>query len=368
MGCLEENRLFATLEKEELRRLNENAEQRVFEAGTQIFHEGDKGDGLYLVSNGLVQISALVAGNERRVLNRIKAGDFFGEMAVLDGEPRSASALAELPTTTLFIPRDKMLETIDRSPRLAITLVREFSTRMREFNQRYIQEVVQAERLNIVGRFARSIVHDFKNPLHIIGLAAELVEMEGVSFEMRKTATQRIRKQIERLSNMVSELLEFTRAPQRDVVLAGHNYAKYVNGVLAELRPDVQDKGVKLIVKNDPPNVTVPLDPKRLLHVFSNLLHNAVDALQGQGEIRISFELSPTEVITEIADTGKGIAPEILGRLFEAFATFGKAKGSGLGLSICRKIIEDHKGWLRARNDPSGGAVFSFGLPLLPQS
>ena len=95
---------------------------------------------------------------------------------------------------------------------------------------------------------------------------------------------------------------------------------------------------------------------------------NAVDALQGQGEIHVSFNASTTEVITEIADTGKGIAPEIVSRLFEPFATFGKAKGSGLGLSICRKIIEDHRGWIRARNEPSGGAVFSFGLPLLTQS
>jgi signal transduction histidine kinase len=289
-------------------------------------------------------------------------------MAVIDGEPRSATATAEVLTVTLFIPREKMLAMIERSPGLAVNLVREFSQRMRDFNKHYIEEVLQAERLSVVGRFVRSIVHDFKNPLHIIGLAAELVEMEKASPEMRKTAGERIHKQVERLSNMVSELLEFTRAPQRGLVFSARDYGMYLTELLRELRPEIEDKGVNIVLCHEPPHVSAPLDPKRLLHVFSNLLHNAVDAMEGRGEIRIRFEVTPTEVITELEDSGKGIAPEIAQKLFEPFATFGKAKGSGLGLAICKKIIEDHRGWIRARNAPSGGAVFSFGLPLSTQS
>jgi signal transduction histidine kinase len=68
--------------------------------------------------------------------------------------------------------------------------------------------------------------------------------------------------------------------------------------------------------------------------------------------------------VTEIEDTGSGIAPEIAGQLFEAFATHGKAHGTGLGLSICKKIVEDHGGWIRSGNAPTRGAIFSFGLPL----
>jgi signal transduction histidine kinase len=165
---------------------------------------------------------------------------------------------------------------------------------------------------------------------------------------------------------MVSELLEFTRAPQRDAVMAAHDYGAYVSEVLAELGADLQDKGAALVIQNEPPAVRIPLDPKRMLHVYSNLLNNAVEAMEGRGAVHISFKLAPGEVVTEIEDSGKGIAPEVLGKLFEAFATFGKAKGSGLGLSICKKIVEDHGGWIRARNQPGSGAVFSFGLPLAP--
>jgi two-component system sensor kinase FixL len=69
-------------------------------------------------------------------------------------------------------------------------------------------------------------------------------------------------------------------------------------------------------------------------------------------------------VVTELEDNGKGIAPQMLDRLFQAFATHGKANGTGLGLSICKKIVQDHRGRISGRNVPGGGALFSFSIPI----
>jgi len=85
------------------------------------------------------------------------------------------------------------------------------------------------------------------------------------------------------------------------------------------------------------------------------------------GKIIWRFSVKPNEVVTEIEDTGPGIAPEISGHLFEAFATHGKAHGTGLGLSICKKILDDHRGWIAARNEPGHGAIFAFGIPRIPE-
>ena len=82
------------------------------------------------------------------------------------------------------------------------------------------------------------------------------------------------------------------------------------------------------------------------------------------GKVKIRFKQNEKEVVTEIEDTGKGIAPEIAPRLFEAFATYGKSQGTGLGLSICKKIVEDHYGKISARSEPGRGAIFSFSLPI----
>jgi len=178
------------------RELQRTARYLSYPAGANVFQEGDPGDGLYVIARGQVQITCLVTQDQRRVLSRLGPADFFGEMAVLDSQPRSATATAETDVELHFILREDLLELLKRSPGLAVSLMRDFSQRMREFNQQYTKELVQSERLNLVGKFARSIVHDFKNPLNIIGISAEMAAMDNATLELRQSARDRIRKQV----------------------------------------------------------------------------------------------------------------------------------------------------------------------------
>jgi len=364
MVVLKTSKLFSGMLAAELQALEQTAQLKSYKAGRNIFQEGDPGDGLYIIVEGRVQITCLVGQDQRRVLSRIAEGDFFGEMAVLDSQPRSATATAETDTQVYFILRDDLLKILARSPNLAVGLVKEFSLRMRDFNHQYTQEVLQAERLTLVGRFARSIVHDFKNPLNIIGISAEMAAMDNATAEMRLTAKNRIRKQIDRLNNMINELLEFTRGSASTVVLARTDYADFVKQLIDDIRSEVAAKSVTVELENDPPAIALLVDPTRLPHVFYNIINNACDAMPDGGKVKIRFRRNENEVETEIEDGGKGIAPEIAPRLFEAFATFGKAQGTGLGLSICRKIVEDHYGKINARSEPGRGAIFAFSLPI----
>jgi signal transduction histidine kinase len=359
--ALESSQLFSHLDAGELRQV---AEERKFSAGQEIFKEGDEGDGVFVVQQGLVEISGLVGENARHVFSRAGPGEIFGEMAVIEQKPRSACATAARETTVYFIPQAAMLALVERSPALALGLLREVSRRLREFNRQYLQEVLQTERLAIIGRFARSIVHDLKNPLNVIGLTAEVAGMERATPEMRRQATAGIRKQVERISDMIGEILEFTQSSSSDFVLAPSDYGAFVKYLLEELRTEASLKSVKLEVESPLPEARVLINPKRLQRVFYNLVNNATEAMSNGGKILVRFRNGPSEVVTEIEDTGPGIAPEIAGRLFEAFATHGKAHGTGLGLSICKRIIEDHRGWISARNATPGGAVFSFALPV----
>ena len=115
---------------------------------------------------------------------------------------------------------------------------------------------------------------------------------------------------------------------------------------------------------NAPPSARLLLDPRRLRRIFFNLVHNATDMMLDGGRIFIRFHSNQKEIITEIEDTGPGLAPEIADKLFAPFVTFGKAQGTGLGLSICKKIVEDHHGQIWVRNEPNRGAIFCFALPL----
>jgi signal transduction histidine kinase len=360
---IKESKLFGGMLAAELQRLEQTTQMRSFRAGQVVFKEGDAGDGLYLVIEGLVQISAILTGGERKVLTRIGPNDFFGEMAVLDNSPRSATAIAEQDTSTWFLPSEELLPILERSPKIAVSLLREFSQRMRDFNKLYVQELLQAERLSLVGRFTRSILHDFKGPLTVISMSSELASADDATAEDRKTCNLRIRKQIDRMSNMINELLEFSRGGTSTMLLSTGDYGAFVTQLLEEIRLEAAGRKVTVECENPPPQVSLPFDPRRLTNVFYNLIHNAIEAMPGGGKVILRFKVADDAVTTEIEDTGKGIAPEIAGKLFQPFATFGKAQGTGLGLSICKRIIEDHKGVIQAISRPGRGAIFAFSLP-----
>jgi len=354
---------FLGLLSAELHDLKRTADRRAFRAGQVIFQEGDAGDGIYVVEEGGVEISTKINEQETRTLSRLGAGTFFGEMAVLDGQPRSATATAEVDTVVLFIPRAELLRALGQSPELLSLLVREFSLRVREFDRRFIDEVLQAERLALVGRFAQAIVHDFKNPLNIIGFAAELIGGNDVPAEHRAEGKLQIRRQLERLTNMINELLEFTRGSSRAVTLELTDYRAFMEEFLKSIEPEAAEKSVKITCANQPPGLMLPVDRGRLLHVLYNLVNNAIDVMPGGGTITLRFHVEDHEVTTELEDTGPGIAAEIKDTLFQPFATHGKAHGTGLGLSICKRIIEDHHGRIHAHSEPGCGAVITFTLP-----
>ncbi len=360
---LENSKLFSRLPESELNSLRGIVQERKFTAGQEIFKEGDAGDGLYVVKDGLVDIAVALAPNTRRVFSQIAPGDFFGEMAVIESKARSAGAVAKRDTTVHFIPRDEMLGMLERCPGLALELLREISSRLRDFNRRYVEEILQTERLTIIGRFARTIVHDLKNPLSVIGLTADMVAMDNASMTLRQEAQSRIRKQIDRINDLVSEILEFTHGAQEQLILTPMDYGQFAAHVVEEIRAEVDLRGVTVAFSGPVPDARLRINPKRLRRVFHNLINNAMDFMPNGGRITVRFEQTDDEIVTEIEDTGPGIAPQIADSLFEAFATYGKAHGTGLGLSICKKIVEDHAGRIWARNEPGRGAVFSFALP-----
>jgi signal transduction histidine kinase len=362
---LQSNRLFSQLSAAEWQKLEQAAKTLTFPAGHEIFKEGDPGDAIYLIKSGEVRISALTESGERYVFSKVGPSGIFGEMAVLDDKPRSASAVADSETVAYCIPRQYILDLFKRSPEFTLALVRDISHRLRDFNHQYIRNVLQVERLSLIGRFASSIVHDLKSPLATIQMAAELSGAEKISFETRKMACERIQKQVERITFMVNDILEFTRGGESSSAakMSRTNYAQFVRSTLDELKDDVAEHRVTLRIDGAPPAVDVLINPNRLGRVFHNLIGNALDEMPRGGAISIRFSVEPREIATEIHDTGKGIAPEIATRLFEPFTTHGKTKGTGLGLSICQRIVEEHGGKISARNPPEGGAAFRFTLP-----
>lgn len=361
---LTEEKAFTHLLREELSESECAAHLRQFRAGDTIFAAGDAGDGLYVIESGRVQIAAMVDRTESRPLATIGPGDFFGEMAVLDDAPRSATAIAEADTQAFYLSRGELLELLKRHPGLALTLIREFSARMRAVNKKYLDEIIQGERLAVVGRSAHTIVHDFKNPLIVIGLAAEVAGGASTPPIVRQKARDSISRQVDRMTQMLNELIEFARPTGRQPAMSVVVFGPYLNGLITEIRAEIAPRRVTLELANPPPEIEVSIEPNRLARVFYNLVNNAVEAMPRGGQITLQFKVGAGELQVDLRDTGSGIAPEIAKKLFEPFATHGKAQGTGLGLSICKRIVEDHGGRIWAESEADKGATFSFTLPL----
>jgi len=361
---IEECELFSGLDPAALAIVREAAQRRRYLAGQEIFSEGDPGDGLYVIGDGAVEIYGLVAEAHRCSLARYGTGDFFGELALVDEKPRSATAIALRDTTLFFIPRNVMLGLLERMPHLALRLLRLVSQRLRDFDREHVRQLVQNERLAAVGQLARAVLHDLKNPLAIISLTLDSAYTATMNSEARQATEARIRRQLNRISELVNDIMEFTQPQQAVLQLEPVSYPAFVEHAIADIQPELEVRNVQLVVVNRPPNVMVAMKPARLRRVFYNLCDNAADAMPDGGRVMLSFGRTEAEVVTEISDTGPGIPPEALERLFEPFATFGKAHGTGLGLSICQRIIEDHHGRIWGQNMPGGGAVFAFALPI----
>lgn len=362
MTDLESIPLFRNLTAGEVQALRQIVSERHFHVGQVIFHEGEPGDGVYFVKKGLVEISSGIG--EQRIFSQFGEGEIFGEMAVIDNQPRSANATATRETEAYFVPRREMLEFIGRSPKLAPDLLHLVSQRLREFNRLHLRELLEAERLAAVGSFARGIIHDLRNPLSIISLSVDLFANGQPASEPVQQMRSRIQRQVQRINDLAGDILAFTEG-RRTAELEPGDFHAFVLKETDELRADISNRSCQLVLENEPPDgLKISFDTRRLGRVFHNLVQNAADFLPPDGQILLRFTADNEKVTVEVEDNGPGIAPEIAGQLFQPFATHGKSEGTGLGLSICRKIIEDHGGDISARNAPGRGAIFSFTLPL----
>jgi signal transduction histidine kinase len=224
----------------------------------------------------------------------------------------------------------------------------------------------RSERLAALGKLLAGVAHEVRNPLAGIRSTAQLWQRGVVGLDDESLGG--LVHEVDRLEEIVSRLLQFSRADAQDLAPGD------LNAVLAEAARlaagTAEAKGVRVEVDLDQHLPPVGMARPALLQVFRNLTTNAIQAMPGGGILRLSTRRDPAHrtILASVADTGPGLAPEAQKHLFEPFFTT-KAEGTGLGLAIAREIALAHRGDLRAANRPEGegnGAVFTLTLPAAP--
>jgi signal transduction histidine kinase len=227
-------------------------------------------------------------------------------------------------------------------------------------NARLAQQMVNNERMSAVGRMAATILHDIKNPMATMRLYAGLIKQKSDSPDASRMADEMIH-QVDRLSSMVQEILEFSRGTST-TILSDTSLPAAMEQVLPFLETDLAARKITLVRAYGYDGVAL-LDAGKFARVLTNLVSNAADVMPEGGTVTIRTSRSDDRVAIEVSDTGPGIPEEIRQRLFEPFFTHGKKHGTGLGLSIVKKIIEDHRGTIEVLTTPGQGSTFRLLLP-----
>ncbi len=222
--------------------------------------------------------------------------------------------------------------------------------------------LIRSEKLASIGHMAASLAHEINTPLMPIKLGLDEVvsqlEEEGVTVDARDIAM--IRENIERIQRMIRRLLDFTRAADEGMSLV--NVADVLDDVLKLNRKFFEHEHVKLET-HIAPILPVLGSPDHLQQVFMNMAVNAQNAMSGGGTLIITADVEDNQVVIRFKDTGTGIAPENMERIFNPFFST-KPQGTGLGLFVSYGIIEAHNGVIEVESTVNVGTQFTVRLPV----
>jgi signal transduction histidine kinase len=313
------------------------------------------------MSRGLSRSITRLSFRVRDVVDRLDTARArgLGDSASTPATSPDAEAAPASGTIHLTVKADGDLGTLDRQLQHVLRRVEEVTERC----QRQQRDILRAEQLAAVGQLAAGVAHEVRNPLTGIKLLVEAAlrpRRDGAPFLSEEDLCV-IRDEITRLEGIVQHFLDFARppAPQLQPV----DLRDLAQRPLDLIRGRARQQRVTVEVALPEATVPVRADPGQVHTVVANLLFNALDAMPRGGRLRLA--VAPAEggmARLEVADTGPGISPELSGRLFTPFATT-KPTGTGLGLSLSRRIVEEHGGRIAACGAPESGACFVVELP-----
>jgi signal transduction histidine kinase len=226
----------------------------------------------------------------------------------------------------------------------------------------------QAEQSAVVGRLASAIAHEIRNPLNYINLTLDHLRTAFAPEEKKKRETferlaQQLKLEVARINSRISEFLNYSRPA--DLELQPLDLKAEAEDALRMVEVKAQESGIETRVEQTGDVPLVMCDPEALRSVFTNLIINGLQAIDGEGgnlTIKISAENSGHNARIEITDTGHGIAPEDISKVFEPYFST-KDTGTGLGLAIVKKAVDDHGGTISVKSKLGDGTTFTITLP-----
>ncbi len=238
-------------------------------------------------------------------------------------------------------------------------------------NSKLFQQGLQAERLAAVGETTAALSHSIKNILQALRGGADVVEMgfKGNNLVQAGKGWRIVDRNLQKIFNLTMNLLAYSRPREPRMVTV--QPGKIIDECLELIAAGANEKGVMAISECDKDMPPVPLDPDGMHQVLLNLLSNALDAVEAKGGlIRVVAKYldQSNELLIEVVDNGIGIPPSMMKHMFELFHSTKGNRGTGLGLAVARKIVEEHEGSISVKSKQGEGSTFTVRIPVYAES
>jgi signal transduction histidine kinase len=263
-----------------------------------------------------------------------------------------------LDVTVSFARRNDEIGDLGRNFNHMVQQLRESRA---EIERLHRTQMSRAEHLATLGELATGLAHEIRNPLAGIAGVIEIIGRDLPSTSPARSVVKDVRQEIARINRIVTDLLQTARPHPPRVSKSDLNTT--VEHAVMLGRQQAMTKSVEIALQKDPSLPEVEHDSDQIHQVLLNLLLNALQAIDGQGKVTVTVKPQDKFATVEVADNGRGIAPEHLPSIFRPFYTT-KGEGTGLGLSLARRIVEEHNGTIEVTSRVGEGTKFLVKLPM----
>jgi signal transduction histidine kinase len=374
---------FKDLNDTDIRDIMSFCREATFSEGEVVFWENEEADRFYIIMYGEVEVWKGYGTDQADMLAVHGPGHLFGEMALVDELPRSATVKSRGTTRVLYIAQNEFQKILQEKPTVAFAIVKSLSAMVRKSNDTFLEdlrernqkleianqelraaqaELIKSERLSTLGKFSSMILHDIRNPISVVKAYTDLLLAGSEIPEKSKGYIRNVRFEAERLNQLANELLDYSRGEIRldmgsvDLSLFFQRLQEWVERRFSSKRCEI-----KLENHHSGP---VIFDQERMFRSLTNLADNARKAMASGGTFSITARSDGPWLLFEVSDSGDGMSREVMERVFEPFYSFSKGGGTGLGMAIVKSTVEAHGGGIDLESVPGEGTTVSLRIPL----
>jgi signal transduction histidine kinase len=372
-------RAFPGIKPDEVQEIIVNSHIKTYPPDTVICKENEFEYVFYMILEGEFEVTKTINNSEVRLLKSLSAGDFFGEMALIHNAPRAATVKSKTNAIMLELDKDGFNRVLKQSPSVAMAMVHEISSRLRQNDQMAIEDLrMRASELadayqklaehDLVRReFLSNIAHELRTPLMVASGYLHAIQKGMVSGEQLEATIETVSRNVNQITTLANDLLFLQEIELVLPEFQPVDLLELVNKVVHKYQDKAQARQVTIKIRGDRDISKVRGDTQSLERAIIALVDNAIKFSLANKEVEIRFAEHGDRVRLSVEDHGIGIAPAIRPRIFDRFFHLDKSGdeiygGIGIGLSITRQVIQQHQGTLDVESEAGKGSKFTISL------